>query len=185
MSRAFPFALLLIGPAFLAGGLSRGADKKDQESQTKPALPVELTDKAQDGWLLKTAKVGAKLATDRDYLFRNLPEEIVGGTYLMRSWDECKSWLPDVAVNAKKDVKVYALIQTKYLGKVQFDEVAESLLEKDGWKEVAGKVATTFPAGEKWVWKAYKKEIDAGEVILQLEHLKWDNNKPLVLFVFK
>jgi hypothetical protein len=184
MSRMFRFAFLLVGSAFLISGVSRGADKESQKSQAKPLLPVELTEKAQDGWLLKKVKIGTKISTDREYLIRAVPEEIIGGTYVLRPQDDLHGWLPDMAVNAKKDVKVYALIQTQYLGKVLFDEVAENLLEKDGWKAVAGKVTTTFPAGEMWAWKAYKKEVGEGDVILQLEHLKWDN-RPLIVFVFK
>ena len=42
----------------------------------------------------------------------------------------------------------------------------------------------TFPSGEGWRWKAFKKDFKEGEVILQLDSLKWNNQIP-VLFVFK
>ncbi len=145
---------------------------------------VELTDKAGKGWLVKEAKVGAKLSSDRDYLIAELPKEIAGGTYVLRPQDEIKGWLAYSSVKSKKDGTAYVLIMNKYLGNDQFGAAAQEKLAKDGWKEVEGQVATTFPAKEAWGWKAFKKEIKEGEVILQLDNLKWDNRIP-VLFVFK
>ncbi len=178
MYRPFRFAAFLLGVACVAApSPSQGQDKK-----WVPA--VELTDKAGKTWLLKEAKVGTKMASDRDYLLATLPKEIEGGTLVLRTSDQLNVWLTDVAVKTKKDGTVYALIQTKYLGKDRFGEVDQSLLKKDGWMEVEGKVATTFPSGEKWEWKAFKKDVKAGEVILQLENLSWNKKAP-VLFIFK
>jgi hypothetical protein len=93
-------------------------------------------------------------------------------------------WLPDASLKARKEGTVYAIIRLKYLGKETFDELAQEQLKRDGWTAVEGKVATSFPAGEKWEWKAYKKGIRAGDVMRQLEHLSWDT-KTGVLFLVK
>ncbi len=110
---------------------------------------------------------------------------MVGGAYLLRPSGDLKGWLPGAAVKSKDDGTVYAMIQTKYLGKDLFGEEKQALLtQKEGWQEVDGKASTTFPSGEGWEWKVYKKDIKAGDVILQLDKLKWDDMTP-VLFVFK
>jgi hypothetical protein len=157
--------------------------QEDKKPPDKWVPSVELTDKAGK-WLLKEAKIGTKMLSDRDYLLSGLPKEIAGGTYVMRTSGEYGTWLPDGSLKAKKDGTVYAIIRLKYLGKETFDELAQEQLKKDGWTAVEGKVATTFPAGEKWEWKAYKKGIKAGAVILQLDNLSWDT-KTGVLFVVK
>ena len=163
------------------------ANEGSPQEATKPSekwMPsVELTDKAGN-WLLKEAKTGTKMISDRDYLLSELPKEMVGGTYVMRNSSEYGTWLPDAALKAKKEGTVYAIIRLKYLGKETFDELAQQQLKKDGWTAVEGKVATTFPSGEKWEWKAYKKGIKEGIVILQLDNLSWDK-KTGVLFVVK
>lgn len=93
--------------------------------------------------------VGAKMITDRDYTLSALPKEVAGGTFLVRSSGEYGSWLPDASLKAKKDATVCAILRVKYLGKEAFGELAQADLKKDCWKEVEGKVATTFPPGEK------------------------------------
>jgi hypothetical protein len=181
MKPAFRLASVFTVMALFAStndGWTQGA-KKPQKWMPS----VELTDKAGK-WLLKEAKTGMKMVSDRDYLLSDLPKAMVGGTYVMRTSGEYGAWLPDAALKAKKEGTVYAIIRVKYLGKETFDELAQELLKKDGWTAVEGKVATTFPSGEKWEWKAYKKGIKEGDVILQLENLSWDK-KTGVLFVVK
>jgi hypothetical protein len=175
MSGKFRFAVLVAAVAFVAAcNPIRAQDKK-----------VTLTDKAGKDWIAKEIKVGATVMSGRDYIFSALPKEIVGATYVLRpAGDETKAWLANQAVKAKKAGVVYALMQTKYLGKDTFGEVDQAKLEKDGWKEVEGKVASTFPAGESWGWKAFKKDVEEGEVILQLDTFKWDN-RALIVFAFK
>jgi hypothetical protein len=181
MKAAVRFASLFAMVLFAS--VSEGRAQKEKKAQDSWKPSVELTDKAPK-WLLKEAKTGTKMLSDRDYLLTDLPKEIVGGTYIMRDSGEYGTWLPDAALTAKKDSTVYAIVRVKYLGKDTFDELAQKRLEKEGWKAVAGKVATTYPAGENWVWKAYKKSIKEGTVILQLENLAWER-KAAVLFVVK
>ena len=136
------------------------------------AASVELTDKAGKGWLAKEAKIGAKISSDRDYLLTELPKEILGGTHVLRTQGELKGWLLAGAVKAKKDGTAYVMIMNKYQGNDQFGEGAQRQLERDGWKEVEGKVGTTSPGNEGWGWKAFKKDVKEGEVTLQLDNLK-------------
>jgi hypothetical protein len=86
-------------------------------------------------------------------------------------------------VVALKDATVYAIIRWKYLNKTVIAEDEFKKLEDEGWKPVEGKVGTTFPQGEDWRWKAYKKSIEKGDVDLDLKTLKWD--KQAVIFIFK
>ncbi len=122
------------------------------------------------------------MSSDRDHIISELPKEIVGGTYILRPQDQITSWLPYLAIKTKKDGTAYIMIQTKYAGKEQISEVDESLLEKDGWKPVEGKMATAPGAGS--AWKVFKKDVKEGEIILELENMKWEKKAP-VLFVFK
>jgi hypothetical protein len=169
MKRASRFAILLTAMVIFTPH-NKAWTQEDKTPPEKWVPSVELTDKAGK-WLLKEAKTGTKMLADRDYLLTDLPKEIAGGTYVMRTSGEYGTWLPDASLKAKKDATVYAIIRLKYLGKETFDELAQEQLKKDGWEAVEGKVATTFPAGEKWEWKAYKKGIKEGTVILQLENL--------------
>ena len=146
---------------------------------------VEMTDKAGK-WLLKEAKVGTRMFTDRtEYLLSVVPKEMVGGTLIVRGSGEQEGWLPSLAIEAKKKGTVYAIIRVKYAGQEKFGELAEALLKKDGWKEVEGKVATTEPVGEKWEWKAFETSVKEGAIILRLANLEWSNNATGVLFVVK
>jgi hypothetical protein len=182
MKRASRFPILL-AVMVLFSSHNEGRTQEDKKPPEKWVPALELTDKAGK-WLLREAKTGTKMLSDRDYLLSDLPKEMVGGTYVMRTSGEYGTWLPDAALKAKKEGTVYAIIRVKYLGKETFDELAQEQLKKDGWTAVEGKVATTFPSGEKWEWKAYKKGIKGGDVILQLETLSWDK-KTGVLFVVK
>jgi hypothetical protein len=182
MKPAFRFASLFTVMALFASA-NEGWTQDAKKPPEKWMPSVELTDKAGK-WLLEEAKTGTKMISDRDYLLSDMPKEMVGGTYVMRTSGEYATWLPDAALKAKKEGTVYAIIRVKYLGKETFGEPAQQQLEKDGWTAVEGKVATNFPSGEKWEWKAYKKDIKEGTVILQLENLSWDK-KSGVLFVVK
>ena len=44
-------------------------------------------------------------------------------------------------------------------------------------------MATTFPDGEDWGWKAIKKAFKKGDVVLPLKTLRWEGRP--ILFVFK
>jgi len=177
--------LISVGAAiglFVPNGQVCAQDKKDG----KPfrSAVVELTDKAPSDWLLREAKVGNRMVSARDYTISNLPDEVKGGTFLLRTaGDDHKEWLPDRTVRALKDGTVYALVRWKYLGKEVMDEVAVEKLEREGWTEVKGTTSTTFPGGEDWQWRTYKKEIKKGDVVLQLKALKWGGWA--VLFVFQ
>lgn len=157
-------------------------DKKDVKRFRSTV--VELTDKAPAHWLLKEAKVGAPMVSDRDYTISELPDEVKGGTLLVRdSGDDHHTWLRASNIRALKDTTVYAIVRWKYLRKEVMNEVALTQFERDGWKEISGEAATTFPDGEDWQWKVFEKEIKKGDVILQLKTLKWGHWA--VLYVFK
>lgn len=164
-------------PAETAGG-----------SAAKPAPRtgplIKLTDKATPGWLLKQARVRTPIHADKPYLFAQLPKEIDGGTLLVRSADQNTSWLEPSTLSAQRDCTAYAIIIWKYLGKVQVDEATFAKFEREGWEEVKGEVKTTFPPGEDWRWKAIKKKVEKGDVILQLENITFPP-RVHVLYVFK
>lgn len=158
---------------------------KTSQSATKSAFQskvIELTDQAPSAWILKEARVGLKLSPDRDYVWSALPKEIIGGSAI---WYDTgyRGWLKPGVVRALKDCNAYALIRWKSLGKTEVDEIAFNQFAKDGWEEVEGDVKCTFPSGEDWGWKALRKEVKEGDVILQLDHVKFGNWG--VHFIFK
>ena len=65
----------------------------------------------------------------------------------------------------------------------EMGEVEFTKLEKEGWKEVEGDVGVTFPSGEDWQFKAFKKKLKKGAVVLQLKTLNL--GQKMVVFVFK
>lgn len=145
---------------------------------------IEANEKAGK-WGASLAKVGTKIHTDRDYRLAALPKEMVGGTLLTRNSGELRQWLPSGALKAKMDVTAYAIVMVKYLGKDKFDEERQKLLVKEGWEEVERKVQTTFPSGEGWEWKAYKMDVEEGDIVLQLTDLSWEKHGTNVLYLFK
>ena len=190
MTRTLRCLALFVGFAFLmnaAATQSLGQDKKEKEKKKKKApvgLVVEATEKAGK-WGASRVALGIRVYTDRNYLLAAFPKEMLGGTLITRSGDDQRKWLPDAALKANTDVTAYAMVLVKYLGKDKFDETHQKLLVKEGWKEVDGKVGTTFPSGEGWEWKAFKKDVDEGEIILQLKDLSWEKHGTGVLFIFK
>ena len=154
-----------------------------QDKKAPAGLVVETTEKAGK-WVASQAKIGTRIYTDRDYVLVALPKEMVGGTFVTRSSGDQKTWLPDGALKAKLDVTAYAIVMVKYLGKDKFDGERQKLFVKDGWKEVDGKVRTTFPTGEGWEWKAYKMDADEGDIFLQLKDSSWDKHGTNVLYLF-
>lgn len=179
-------ALIVLCGGFLSigdGARTEAQEKKDPKRFRSST--IELADKAPSRWILKEAKVGAPIVSDRDYTLSDLPNEVKGGTLLLRDSGEedLKSWLKVGTVRAIKDTTVYAIVRWKYLGKEVMSEVALTQFERDGWKEVSGEAATTFPDGEDWRWKTFKMEIKKGDVILQLKTLRWGGWA--VLFIFK
>ena len=159
--------LVLLGPA---GAQAPVKPKPEPRFASKVA---ELTDKASANWLLSEAKAGAKLWSGRDYAVVKLPAEVRGGTLILREIGEDSDWLAPGTIRTLKDSTVYVLVRWKALGKDVLEEVAFAKLEKEGWAEVPGDVETTFPSGEDWRWKAYKKKVEKGEVTLQLKKLNW------------
>ena len=189
MTRTFRCLALFVGFVFLitaATTQSLGQDEKDKKGKKdKPLtlLVIEATEKATK-WGVSDAKVGIKIYTDRDYVLAALPKEMVGGTFVTRGSGELREWLPSGTLKAKMAVTAYAIVLVKYLGKDKFDEEKQKLFVKEGWKEVEGKVRTTFPTGEGWEWKAYKMDVDEGDIFLQLKDLSWDKHGTNVLYLF-
>lgn len=159
------------------------AAKKKLPKGSFASKVIELTDKANPNWILKQAKAGTPIESDKNYVFAKLPKQITGGTLVLRD-SGTGGWLPDGAVTALKDCKVYAIVRTKYLGKVEIDEVTFTKFAREGWEEVDDEVKTTFPPGEGWQWKALSKEVSAGDVFLPLETINWPK-KQAVFFIFQ
>ncbi|VTS02508.1 unnamed protein product [Gemmata massiliana] len=185
--RLWPTLLTLSAFIALAVQGNAGPAQEKKDAKRFRSSIIDLTDKAPSDWLLKEAKIGEQILSGRDYEFAELPDEIKGGTLLQRpagaGGDDYHQWLPNKSLTALKDGTVYAIILWKCMDKEMVDEVAFTKLEREDWKEVKGATETTFPNGEDWRWKAYKKNIKKGDIILQLKALKW--GKWGVLFVFK
>ncbi len=178
------FALFFGFAALVAVSATRteGQDKKDKKG---PTAVVESTEKSGKKWSVWQAKTGLKIVVDKDYVLSAVPKEMVGSTFLTRESPELGKWLLDGSLKAKGDLTAYAMIMTKARGKEQFGEDRQKALIKEGWSEVDGKVGTTFPSGEAWEWKAFKKSVDDGEIYLQLKDLSWDKHGAPVLFFSK
>lgn len=87
-----------------------GAKKKKLPKGAFESKVVELTDKANTNWILKEAKSGTLIESDKTYVLSKLPKEITGGTLVLRD-SGTGGWLPDGAVTALKDCKVYAVMR--------------------------------------------------------------------------
>ena len=57
-----------------------------------------------------------------------------------------------------------------------------AMLARKGWTEVEGEANTTFPLGEDWQWKVLKKDIEKGDINLQLRTVSF---RGAAVFVFK
>lgn len=155
---------------------------KRTDQVTKKTV-AKLGEEAKPNWLLKDVEKNAPILSDRGYRFVSLPKEVSGTKYLLRDSGQAEFWLPDGSVNVTKGGTVYAFVRWKYLGKVAVDEGAFAQLERDGWEILKDEVTTSFPAGEDWRWKALKKDLPEGDVVLQLRTLNW--GKRMVVFAFK
>jgi len=158
-------------------------DKKEKKTPDQEGSVIATTDKAPGNWVLKEAKVGDKIISDRDHLISDLPEEMIGTTFLLRSSDDFKTWLKDASLTAKKKVTVYVMI-TKGKNKKNeetFSEADQAALKKDGWTEVEGKASNRMTGD----CRVYKMDIKEGFVFLKLEYLKWDAKKYSAFFFFK
>jgi hypothetical protein len=182
MRRSLAVAVLValaLALALAAAGSGRAQEKKDWTPS------VELTDKAGK-WLLNEAAVGARLFTDRkEYYLTAVPKQMAGGTLVVRGSGEYGGWLPGSSLKAKKDATVFAVVRVMYGKEEKFGELAQSLLMKDGWKEVRGKVATSYPKNEEWQWKAFAIDVNKGEINLRLKNLDWENHATGIFFVVR
>ncbi len=166
-----------------ATGKSRpgtGGNKQPLPKGAFRSTIVEFTDKASPEWIFKEAKVGALLLPNRGYAFSALPKEVVGGTLLFRDGDA--GWLEPSVIRATKDGTVYAVIRWKEHGKIQVDEVTFVKFAREGWEEVDDDVKTNVDGPFDSRWKALRKNISAGDVILQLDTI--DFGRRAVHFIF-
>src|SRR5262249_52429935 len=132
MSRAFRVTALLTGLVLLAGGPGQGQEKKGQKKAPAKFTPaVEPTDTTPKVWVMVEVKVGVKMLSDRDYLVSQVPKELAGGTFLMRSSGEIGRWFPDATLKARKDGTAYAAVRIKYLAGDTFGEAARKQFMKD------------------------------------------------------
>lgn len=144
---------------------------------------IVVTPKASGDWIYKEARRGCRLFTDADYVLAELPDEIAGGTLVVRKLAEGGTWLTPHALEAVADESVYVLFRWKRLGKQEVSEVVPAKLEREGWTEVKGTIETTFPDGEDWRWMAMRRNFKKGSVVLQLKTVHWPDAP--ALFVFK
>jgi hypothetical protein len=142
---------------------------------------VKLTEQAAAGYALKEARIGAQIWNDRDYTFTALPDEVAGGTFLVRDTEATKQWLEPGIVSALTDCRVYALFRVKDRDQVLVDEATFAKLSREGWREVAGVVKTTRGGGN-WQWAAWRKNVSQGEVDMLLKTITWGQRE--VVFVF-
>ena len=142
---------------------------------------LELTEKSPPNWIFKEAKVGALLHQGRDYSFTALPKEIVGGTMIWR--EGLAGWLDPATVRALKDCSVYALLRTREHGKEQLGEVMLTKFIREGWEEVNGAVKTSVDGSFDTRWIALRRDVPAGDVILQLDTI--DFGMGAAIFVFQ
>jgi hypothetical protein len=140
---------------------------------------VELAEQAPANWLLKEAKAGVTLWPGKDYSISDLPKEMEGSTMLVR--EAGSGWVAPNKVKGLKDGTVYFMILAKRLGTTHIGEVEINKLEKEGWKEVEGDIGSTFPSGEDWQWKAFKKEIKKGPLTFQLKTINM-NGRTIIFF---
>ena len=185
MSRSLHCLALAAGLGLLltaAAPPAPGQAKKGKKGPVGPA--VEMTNKAGK-WGVWLIHPGLKILTDRDYLVTTVPKEMIGATFLTRTSGEYGQWLPAGALTAKTPVTAYAVVRTKYIGKDTFDQDKQQKLMKDGWEAVQGFVWTTSPGKEGWEWKAFKTDVEAGEVSLPLTNMSWEKHGTAVLFLFK
>lgn len=188
MKRSVRAASLFVGFAFLVALAAPqsmwGQEKKDKDKKAKAGPAIEATERTAKEWVIRPAALGLPMLTDKkDYVLTALPKELAGTTYLIRTAGDHGQWLPTAAVKAKQDGTVFAMIRVKYNNKDAFDAAAQAALEKNGWKPVDGKAATTSPGKENWEWKVWKTDVKEGDVSLILENFKWPGTA--VLFFFK
>jgi len=157
-------------------------DDAEEKPRPRKKLVIKLSEDAPTSWLLKDIRKGANIFSDRDYKFKLLPREMSACKYLLRDSEQAKGWLPE-GLTATGYGSVFAVMRWKIQGKEELTEVDFAKLEREGWTEVKGVLETTYPGGEQWKWRVFKKEIDEGEVLLQLETLNW--GRRVVVFAFK
>ncbi len=143
---------------------------------------IELTKQAPSSWVLTEAKVGAGLHTNRGYSFTALPTEVQGGTLVQVPSEERLRRIPPGKLVAVEDGTVFAFVMWRYMGRIDADEATFARLAQEGWTEVKEKVETTTPPDEVWDWKAVKKSIQKGEVVLEMKAIQPNAH---VVFAFK
>jgi hypothetical protein len=144
---------------------------------------VEFTDKASPNWIFKEAKVGTDVWSDKGYFFSIVPKEMEGGSLVVRGSGQQQQWLPPATITAIQDCSAYVMLRTKYLGKEELGESTFVKLANEGWKEVDEKASVTFPNGENWQWKVFKKAVSKGPIDLSLQTVSWGRHH--ALFIFK
>jgi hypothetical protein len=175
---------MLVAELALLAIVAPGVAQEKKDSKRFKSTVVELTDDAPSRWILKEAKAGTPILSDRDYKIVELPDELDGGTLLFRSTGDLGSWLDTGQMRALKDATAYIVIRWKVRGEEKIDEVTRTKIERDGWNEVEGKTSTTCPDDADWRWKTYSKKIKKGDVVLLLKSTSWQKQWS-VLFIFK
>jgi len=151
--------------------------------KTPPAVPgVRLSVPVPRGWQLLPAQQGVKLWEDQFLEFTQVPKELMGGQLVLRNVADAKAWLAPERVAILRDCTVYAIVRTKYLGKVTVPASILRQLGRDGWIEVEEPVKSSFPPGEDWGWRVLKRTVRKGDDFPELRGLIL--GQPVV-FVFK
>jgi hypothetical protein len=152
------------------------------EGSSKARATVTFTDNAPDHWLLRKLEPGARVLSDRDYIWVKVPDELLGVQYLLRRSDEHKQALTPQTIQTDKDVDVYLIILVKQGPEEYVNEREIGKLEKESWKPVPGTIEGTSPSRAKVVTKIFKKTYPTGSLIVNLKNI---NIGPCVSFAFK
>jgi hypothetical protein len=146
-------------------------------------MPVNFVGKPLAGWSLKEIRTGNYVFPDRGYKIADVPKELAGGTMLIRNSTESKHWLRPGAVAAGADGDVFVLVRYRWLGNEEIDSESFAKFVAEGWDEVKCTFGTTFPTGEDWQWRVFRKSVKKGDIDLPLETTKL-TTAPLI-FVFR
>ena len=92
-SLSLPRILFLLVVLLTTTMNARGKEKKKDTKRFKSTI-IELTKTGTSEWLLKEAKVGVQMVSNKSqYLISELPDEMMGSTFLQPDSGHEKKWL--------------------------------------------------------------------------------------------
>jgi hypothetical protein len=85
MSKCFLLTCLAIGMLLLVDPTTGLSQQKKKAPARGTSKIISLTDDASSEWLLREARVGILMQSDKKYTISDLPKEMQGGAILIRS----------------------------------------------------------------------------------------------------